>query len=708
MRRVVLAAVASAALILTPTATAVTAERPPPRPGASGIGDPYFPLDGNGGYDVRHYAIKMAYQPATDSLRGRTVLRATSRQRLSTFNLDLVGLHVDAVRVNGQRARWSRTEHELKVRPRHALAKGRHFKVAVRYHGVPTVLDELGLGRAGVLPTADGALVAGQPHVAATWFPVNDHPRDKATYSIRVTVPRGLEAISNGYLAGVRTRGRHTTWSWRMTKPMASYLATATTGQFRVQTYKRAGISYLDAIDPTLFRKVTPRTGGQYALSGGDDSAYKRLTRTIAVPAGGGRLSFHVARDTETSWDFFAVEARPAGTQKWTTLPDLNGHTSTDPGFGCPTWLDLHPFLTHYQSAPSSDDAACQPTGSTGSWNAATGLSDGYEAWSVDLSAYAGTRVQVSLSVISDDAFSFAGAWVDDIVGPGGKGSTSFEDDSDTMDGWTVPGPPAGSPGNAADWTVAASDTRPSIGDRARDALDRQPKILRFLSGVLGRYPFKQAGGIVDNDPDLGFALENQTRPIYGRLFFPLGSTDDNDWVITHELAHQWTGDDLALARWRDIWLNEGFATYMEWLWAEDQGRATAEEAFQSVASIPAEDGFWALTIGDPGPEHLFDGPVYARGAMTLHALRLQIGDGPFFRLLKRWTALHSGGNVTTSQFIRLAERVSGQDLEDLFTTWLFTPAKPAALPEGAQLRSAPSAAGHSARLLTHIKGMHR
>jgi hypothetical protein len=683
MRSAVLAVVASAALVLAPTA--VSAADLPPRPGAPGIGDAYFPLDGNGGYDVAHYDIDVAYTPATDAIRAVTTVHARATQSLSRFDLDLVGLTIDSLKVNGARASWTRASQELRITPSRALRKGQPFTVTMSYHGVPTVLDEPALGQSGWFPTADGAVVAGQPHVAATWFPVNDHPLDKATYTTAITVPRGLEAVSNGYLASKRTRGAHTTWTWNETAPMASYLATATTGQFDLRSYQRAGISYVDAIDPTLFQNPKPRTGGQFAISGASDSGYSRLSRTIAVPAGGGRLTFHVQRNTEPGWDYFAVEARPAGTDAWTTLPDLNGHSSDDTGRSCPYWLGIHPFLAHYQT--DDGQGGCQPSGTTGAWNAVSGTSDGYETWSVDLSAYAGQQVELALSVITDDSFSYAGAWVDDIVGPGGVGSTSFEADGNTMDGWSVPGAPEGSPGNDPDWTVAASDTRPSIGDRARTVLDEQPRILAFLASVLGPYPFKQAGGIVDDDPSIGFALENQTRPTYSKDFFQVDGAD-NDSVITHELAHQWTGDNLALGRWQDIWLNEGFATYLEWLWSEHEGRATAQEIFDNDASIPADDSFWSLKIGDPGPDHLFDGPVYDRGAMTLHALRLQIGDSAFFRLVKRWTAIHAGGNVTTPQFIALAERVSGQDLGDFFTTWLFTPTKPSSLPEEALLRS--------------------
>ena len=120
-----------------------------------------------------------------------------------------------------------------------------------------------------------------------------------------------------------------------------------------------------------------------------------------------------------------------------------------------------------------------------------------------------------------------------------------------------------------------------------------------------------------------------------------------------HELAHQWFGDDLRLGLWQDIWLNEGFATYAEWLWSEREGLGTAQEIFDFYMSvIPADDPFWTVVIGDPGPELLFDIAVYYRGAMTLHALRLEIGDEDFFRILRTWADQQAGDTVSTPEFI--------------------------------------------------------
>jgi hypothetical protein len=655
-------------------------------PGAPGIGDPYFPLDGNGGYDVKHYSLDLRYEPSTDVLSGVAKIRATATQDLSRFNLDLVGLNVRYIAVNGRRADWSREGGELTVVPRRKLHRHQRFSILVVYDGVPEPIGDAQFGVSGFLHTDDGTVVAGQPDVAATWYPVNDHPADKASYHFRINVPEGLEAIANGELTSSRTKRGRTTWVWDADEPMASYLTTATIGEFDLRAYREDGIRYWDAIDPDLFTPPAPRTGDQFAISQKGELSYKRLARTISVPADGAQLSFWVTRDTEPGWDYMFVEAHPVGSDDWTTLPDLNGHTSADTGLSCPYWLGLHPFLAHYQ-ADNGDDT-CSPSGTSGEWWAASGSSDGYEQWAVNLSAYAGSDVEISISYASDDSVQLPGLVVDDVVVSNGPGSTSFEADGDTLDGWTVPGAPEGSAANPNDWIAGtAEDTSPTTGEIAAGSLARQPEIISFLADYFGPYPFSAAGGIVDDTDVIGFALETQTRPVYAKTFF--FSPESGDSVVVHELAHQWFGDSLALELWQHIWLNEGFATYAEWLWSEREGLGTAQEIFDSVAGIPADDPFWALTIGDPGPDRLFDGAVYDRGAMTLHALRLEVGDEAFFRILRRWARSRAGGNVATPQFIRLAERISGRDLGAFFGIWLFTAAKPEGIePASASLQA--------------------
>ena len=192
--------------------------------------------------------------------------------------------------------------------------------------------------------------------------------------------------------------------------------------------------------------------------------------------------------------------------------------------------------------------------------------------------------------------------------------------------------------------------------------------------------PFKRA------QPLAAASLDHSVTPGYWE-----DPTDPGDAVVVHELAHQWVGDSLAVAGWQEIWLNEGFATYAEWLWSEAEGLGTAQEVFDAFAAgIAADDPFWSVTIGDPGPDLLFDGAVYYRGAMTLHALRLAVGEPDFFRILRVWAQSREGDNVTTDEFTALAERISGDQLDAFFATWLFTAEKPAGIePAGDRARAA-------------------
>ncbi len=650
------------------------------KPGAPGVGDEYFPLDGNGGYDVEHYDLDLAYDPDTDTLTGVAEIEARATQNLSRFNLDLDGLTVHSVRVNGDRARWRHVDDELTITPWRGLRKGKRFDVRISYDGVPVTQPDV----SGFIHTDDGALEVGQPHGADTWFPVNDHPIDKASYTVAITVPRGLEALSNGELKSRSTRRGETTWVWKAREPMASYLAMMAVGEFDVSEYRRDGIDYWDAVDPRLYDPVDARTGDRFAYSQSASLAYKRLARTITVPAGGGELSFWVNRDTEPNWDFFFVEAHPVGSDDWTTLPDENGHTSRSTGFVCPFWLGLHPFLEHYQTA---SEEGCDPDGTTGEWHAASGTTTyGYEQWRIDLSEYAGQEIEVSLTYAADDLVAYQGVWVDDIQAP--QGSTSFEADADPMDGWTVPGAPAGSEPNPNDWITGTSEISPEpFGPTIDASLEQQDEIIAWESSVFGRYPFSAAGGIVDIAP-IGFALETQTRPIYSTEFFRDPQSGED--VVVHELAHQWFGDHLTVARWRHIWLNEGFATYAEWLWSEFEGRATAQESFDFYYELwPVDDPFWTTIIGHPQSEDLlFDLSVYYRGAMALHALRVEVGDELFFRLLRTWVREQGGGHVTIPEFIATAERVTRRQLDDLFEEWLFTPSRPEAVGAAPSARS--------------------
>jgi aminopeptidase N len=455
--------------------------------GADGSGDAYFPYAGNGGYDVQDYDLALRYQPPTDpavltgQLEGvaRITLRAT--QDLRSLNFDLRGLDVTSVRVEGRdtgqgtspgtpKATWSQTQDddnrywELTVRPRPKLKAGQTATIVIEYGGAtgqPLDTNEVPYGW---VTTADGAMVVNEPEGASTWYPVNDDPEDKATYTFRITVPEGKTAVANGLPVGApETAAGWTTWTWRAEDEMSSYLSTAGVGDFR-------------------------------------------LSR----------------------------ETGPAG------LPIINA--------------------------------------------------------------------------------------VDD-----------------------------GVTGDALAETTAA--------------LALQPGMIAFLEDLFGPYPFESFGAIVDDDT-VGYALETQTRPVYSEVA--------DEYTVMHELGHQWFGNAVTPADWRDIWLNEGWATYLEWLWAEHQGEGTVTDHFAyAVDSLDADDG-WAPSIADPGPDGLFDAPVYVRGAATLHALRVTVGDEAFFAGARLWLTRYDDANATTADFEAVMEESSGRRLGTFFDEWLRDDDRPA------------------------------
>ncbi len=222
-------------------------------------------------------------------------------------------------------------------------------------------------------------------------------------------------------------------------------------------------------------------------------------------------------------------------------------------------------------------------------------------------------------------------------------------------------------------WLVAVSQGLSQADEEASMRLMRKtPAVVAGLEKDLGDYPFSVVGGLTTS-LGVGFALENQTRPTYPAV----GSSYTS--LVVHELAHQWFGDDVAVQQWRDIWLNEGFATFMEWRWSETHGGRTGAKILDDYyENVAAQSDFWRVAIADPGAANVFDDAVYGRGAMTLQALRNRVGGRDFWRILRSWIREQDGGNGSTEEFEALATRVSGEDLAGFFTAWLRTTAKPA------------------------------
>jgi aminopeptidase len=209
------------------------------------------------------------------------------------------------------------------------------------------------------------------------------------------------------------------------------------------------------------------------------------------------------------------------------------------------------------------------------------------------------------------------------------------------------------------------------LAEAARRDFARQDDMIRTFSALFGDYPFRSYGVVVTDDP-LEIPLEAQGLSIFGANH--VDGRGAHERLVAHELAHQWFGNSLTVASWRDIWLNEGFACYAEWLWSENSdGPPAAELAAEWWRRMSDLDQ--RLVLSDPGPESMFDDQLYKRGALTLHAVRTTIGDERFFELIRSWVEKHRHGTVDTDGFVDHAARFGGPGIRTLLSAWLTAPA---------------------------------
>ncbi|MGO4614400.1 M1 family metallopeptidase [Nocardia sp. 2YAB30] len=207
----------------------------------------------------------------------------------------------------------------------------------------------------------------------------------------------------------------------------------------------------------------------------------------------------------------------------------------------------------------------------------------------------------------------------------------------------------------------------------------RQPRMLEVFTDKFGPYPF-EGYTVVVTDDELEIPIEAQGISIFGANH--CDGRRGAERLVAHELAHQWFGNSLTIRQWRDIWLHEGFACYAEWIWSEEAGGPTADQmaraARHNLSREPQD-----IVVGDPGPQRMFDDRVYKRGALTLHAVRLELGDTTFFELLREWTLRYRHSSVTAEEFTDLAGHYSLVPLRPLWDTWLLAEPLPQLPPYG-------------------------
>ncbi len=200
----------------------------------AGAGDTYFPTLGNGGYDVGRYDVTIRADPPATDIAVRVDIAATATAALASFHLDLAGLTVESVAVDGAPASYRRDDAELIVTPVRPIAAGERFVTTVRYSGSPTPLRDPGQITVGWQRAGTTTFVVSEPNGAHSWLASNDHPSDKATFGFRIDVPEGITAAANGTLVSSSTDGGRTTWVWESTEPMATYLATVAIGDLTI------------------------------------------------------------------------------------------------------------------------------------------------------------------------------------------------------------------------------------------------------------------------------------------------------------------------------------------------------------------------------------------------------------------------------------------------------------------------------------------
>ena len=592
--------------------------------------------------------LDLAYDPATDVLTGVATITARATQNLSSFNLDFDGL--DGPLDHGRRARrrdWSRDGGELTVTPTRGCASATASRRSSPTTACRRRSDRSSAARASSTPTtarsSSASRTSRRPGSRSTTTRSTRRPTRSASRSrrgsrrCRTACSRASAPATAGRPGpGTRRSRWRRTWRWRRSASSTSRLPRRTASATGTRSTR------------TCSTPTAPRTGEQFALSQAADPSYKRLTRTITVPPAARAVVLGHARHRAR----LGLHLRRGAHGRRRRLDDAARRSTATPArtpaSSCPFWLELasRSSRTTRPTTATAPARRAAPPASGGRRPArATATSSGR-------STCPRTPARTSRSRSATPATTSCRApasFVDDIAVSTGEGTTSFEDDGDALDGWTVPGAPAGSAPNANDWIVGTAADAPATARRDRRGVVRPPAgdhrlprgLLRAVP-VLGRRRHRrrlERARLRAGEPDPADLRAGLLRPT--RV------------AATASSCTSWPTSGSATAwpsrRGSTSGSTRASRPTPSGCGASTRASARRRRSSTSTPASPPTTRSGALTIGDPGPEQLFDVAVYYRGAMTLQALRLTVGDEDFFRILRRWVRQHAGGNVTTT-----------------------------------------------------------
>ena len=536
-----------------------TAEEP--LPGDDGLGDPFFPQYGNGGYDVQHYDLVLDVDMDANFIDSTVRINAVATQDLSAFNLDFGGFDISQILVNNVPAEFTRADTELTITPVTPLLESEAFQVSVSYSGVPGEFDRR--GRDG-FPVSwnhygNGVMVAGEPAGSSGWYPVNEHPLDKATYSYRVTVPDPFSVAANGQLIGaIENADDTTTFVWKSAWPMASYLATVNIAMFDVESEDGPdGIFIRNYFD----ENISQRTRNAFDRQAEMIEYFSQLF---------GPYPFETYGAVVHNLDLgFALETQTLSVFGRSTREGVVAHELAHQWFGnsvsLKAWSDI--------------------------W-----LNEGFASYAEVL-------------------------WLEHIQGRA-----------------------------AVDERITRTYQFIAPGEQLVQ-LD-QGMLLEFMAQL----PIADKTYTPDQVVAVFAALSANALPdeaVEGiRAAVPAGGISGEalpGFIETHGANH------MTMA-----------------------GRHI--NAFFEALDLPELANNVDTRIvppGSPNPNQLFNAGVYQRGSLTLHALRLEVGDEAFFEILRGYAARFAHSNASTEDFVNLAEEISGQPLDDLFEAWLYADTLP-------------------------------